>query len=450
MQSHAGLANLTGNIAQRLGVRALGHRDVMGQVLIRLRNGVLSLVALLLLSAGAAAQEGCYFGVCPGDPGTEFPTTPTVQLPPSVSLPAPVPTSAPSPGTTTPPAQSKAPGGKTKGGAPPRVQSEAELLCLRAYFRGGDFVWDPAMTVRNAMATCEAALRANPDSQDLQFYYAATRDVWGAWGEGGSPADDYYAVTAYRDLAAKGYAMAEYALGTMYDEAAGVSQEEGWAIQRRSAEGEFGLSASCQTLAALYIAGDLENAGVKFDMGDMERRARDSASCAHELLIIYSHSSGEFSVSLPFEAYARSAATSGSGWGMYFLGVFYTQGAVFGWSSSTRAPVNLERGGLWLVLHHWWRMQRADMAGEQAEWIEDTSNLEDVFAIQTALKSLGFYNGVIDGDFGPASRAALDAFLAADVVDRVFQRIRSEEQLSPLLPPLAAIHLGDAALTAPP
>ena len=93
LQSHAGLANLTGDVPQRLGVRALGHRDLMGQVLIRLRNGVLSLVAVLLLGGGAAAQEGCYFGVCPGDPGTEFPTTPTVQLPPSVSLPAPVPTS---------------------------------------------------------------------------------------------------------------------------------------------------------------------------------------------------------------------------------------------------------------------------------------------------------------------------------------------------------------------
>ncbi len=411
----------------------------------RNRFAVLAMAMLLLAPSATHGQDGCYFGVCPGDPGTEFPTTPTVTLPPTIALPAPQPAPAPEPTT------GKTKEGKTKAPVPPPMQSAVELLCLGAFKNGGEFTWEPPMTISNALAVCEAALREKPESLDLQFYYAVARDVWAQWG-GGSPADDYYAVTAYRELAEQGYTMAEYALGTMYDEDAGVTEAEGIAIQARAVAGEFGLAAACQSYLALVAQDDLEAAGLTFEAASFERKARDSAMCSSRILNIVSYAGpGEFATALPMEHYARVGATNGTGWGMYYLGAFYAVGSSGSYSPAFTGRVtltrNLERGGMWLLLHYWWSMQRTDLVRTHDEWFGQYYNGDTALALQTALKSLGYYSGTIDGNIGPQSKAALSAFLAADIADTLFQRIRTEEPTHPLLPRMGDVRLGDAALT---
>ena len=399
-----------------------------------LRNLSAGMALLLALIAPAPnAQEGCYFGVCPGDPGTEFPTTPTVQLPPSVPLPAPVPTS------------SSPPPGKTKG-APlpaPTEQSVAEQLCLGAHFIGADFVWTPPMTISNALALCEAALRANPSNLDLQFAYAVTRDTWSTWSQG-SPADDFYAVTAYRELAAKGYPLAEYALGTMYDEDGGVEEAEGLSILRRGTEGAYGDGQACLSARTLYTSGNLTKAGAVLDLENLEQRARRSYTCASDIVFLAAYAApGTSSLRLPLEAYARIAATHGSETSMYSLGSIYARGI------DGAVTKNVERGGLWMLISYWVYAERYKPSSVERHWAPIFSARENAIAMQTALRSLGFYAGALDGAIGPASRAALSNFVASGMVDNLFQRLRNEEPLSPLLPPMLPLHLGDAALAQP-
>lgn len=388
---------------------------------------ILAVVFGLSLASIASAQDGCYFGVCPGDPGTEFPTTPTVQLPPSVPLPTPKPT--------------KSAGGKTKGApAPvPTEQSMAEQLCLGSHLVGGDFVWTPPMTVRNAMAVCEAALRSNPSSIELQFGYAVARDTWSVWTDG-SPADDFYAVTAYRELAAKGHPLAEYALGTMFDEDGGVSEAEGLDILRRATAGAFGDGPACLSARTLYATDNFAKVGAVLDMADLEQRAQRSYTCSSEISLLAAYGApGTTSLRLPLDAYTRHGAVHGSETAMNSLGMAYTRG-------SGTVGRDVERGGLWLLISYWADSERYRPSLLSLYWDPKFSVTEDATAIQTALRGLGFYSGALDGSIGPASRAALANFVASGTVDALFQRLRNEEPLSPLLPPLLPMHLGDAAL----
>lgn len=399
----------------------------------------------ILLSSHASGQDGCYFGVCPGDPGTEFPTTPTVSLPPTVELPAPEPVPMPTPEPT-----GKTKPGKKPGPQPEVAQSAVEVLCRSAFMVGGEFHWDPRMTIRNAMAVCEAALREKPDDLDLQFFYAAARDVWAQWGNG-TPADDYYAVTAYRALAEKGHALGEYALGTMYDEDAGVTKADGIAISARAINGEFGSGVACQTYISVLAADDLAAAGLTFDAELMAKYSEESVSCSDSVLSALAYvEPAEFQTPLKLEHYARVAAMTGSGWGMYYLGSFYAIGSEGTYSPIFTGRVSLhrdwERGGRWLLLHYWWSMQRTDRAAKVAEWLPTAFQGEPAMAIQTALKSLGYYSGGIDGQLGPQSKAALAAFVASGTADALFQRLRSDEPQHPMLPVPPPVRLGNAAL----
>lgn len=400
----------------------------------------ISAILCALAFGSAHGQAGCYFGVCPGDVGTEFPDQPTARLPAPVPAPSPQPSSSPSPAPQPAPLPTDVPG---------LTKKRLDALCRSAFFIGEELSWWPPMGIRNALAVCEEALRNNPKDLDLRFAYAVARNMNAApWG---TPADNFYAVTAYRELVADRHPLASYALATMHDEDAGVSTAEAlssFASYRANAATD---SVHCLVHDEEFQFPELAQGRSRAHLlAEMEQGAAQFLSCSRSIVRAFWGDWTSYTFVVPFEAHIKSAAVHADVGAMNRLGYFYASGAgnhwVDGLAPHVTLPKDPERGGYWLILAHYMSTQNFSPAGQDTLLRAIVADRDYSRAAQTALRALGFYNGSIDGSFGPASRAALEAFVASDLPDALFQRVRAAEIINPMLAPMVPMRIGIAAL----
>ena len=120
-----------------------------------------------------------------------------------------------------------------------KLQGEAlRHACITAFGDRDHFDWVPRMGLENALQICNSALAQFPDDPEVRLYHAIARDQFAE--HGGTQADNVFATSVYRELAEAGLPVAEYALGTMFDEEAGVTTEDALAYMSRARAGEFG------------------------------------------------------------------------------------------------------------------------------------------------------------------------------------------------------------------
>ncbi|KQX43002.1 hypothetical protein ASD04_03385 [Devosia sp. Root436] len=331
-----------------------------------------------------------------------------------------------------------------------KVQDQTlRLACIGAFGDREHFDWVPRMGLDNALATCRSAIAQFPDDAEVQFYNAVARDQFAE--SGGTQDDNLYATEVYRRLATSGLPVAQYALGTMFDEAAGVGTEEslGYMIDARA--GVFGASIRCEALRTFGLA-DLDGNGPSYDIVAAEGMAHGNYVCAGHLANMFWN--GYVSASdlpLPLGDYVRYAAVHGDPAAMTLLGLFYT----FGTGSTEidallqgqyTARQDLERAGYWLLLAYWGTKSAWSQNNYDTFWGGDALNsVTTVEALQTALKALGRYDGAVDGVYGADLYQAIQAFGSADV-DALFQTVRAKEKYAAGLGEREPLHIGTTAV----
>lgn len=327
----------------------------------------------------------------------------------------------------------------------------AKQACITAFGDRDHFDWVPRMGLDNALSVCQRAIDGYPDDAEVRLFYAIARDQYAE--RGGNQQDNVYAAETYRDLAAEGLPLAQYALGTMFDENAGVSTDEGLSYLTRARDGEFGVSISCEALRTFGF-NDLDGNGPHYDVAVAERASHGNYVCAGYLAnMFWNGYLGASDLPLPLGDYVRYAAVHGDPAAMALLGLFYT----FGTGSTEidtylqgqyTARQDAERGGSWLLLAYWGTKSAWSPDNYQRFWRDDVLlGPVMVEALQTALNALGRYDGALDGTPDPELQQALDAFGSADV-DALFQSIRAKEKYPAGLGSRVMIHIGDGAVAA--
>lgn len=320
--------------------------------------------------------------------------------------------------------------------------------CIGAFGDREHFDWVPRMGLSNALAVCAAAIVQFPDDVDVRFTHAVARDQFAE--RGGTQDDNLFATEVYRELAASGMPMAEYALGTMFDESSGVSTSDALDYMERARAGEFGQSIRCEALRTFGLA-DLDGNGPSYDVAAAESMAYGNYVCAGYLAnMFWNGYAAAADLPLSISEYARYAAVHGDPAAMAMVGLFYAYG-----TGSTdidpqlqgqfTARSDAERAGYWLLLAHW-GTQSAWRPSLHAEfWDRYFQEATAVEAMQTALQALGHYGGAVDGNFLGETRQALTAF-GDEEVDAVFQIVRAKEKYDPSLGPREAVRIGSAAI----
>lgn len=321
--------------------------------------------------------------------------------------------------------------------------------CIGAFGDREHFDWQPRMGLANAVAVCGAAVAQFPEDDDVRLSHAVARDQLAE--RGGTQDDNLFATEIYRELAGGGMDLAEYALGTMYDESSGVSTSDALESMQRARAGEFGPAIRCEALRTFGLA-DLDGNGPSYDVRAAEGLAHGNYVCAGILTGMYwSGYVATGDLPLPVADYARYAAVHGDANAMAMTGLFYT----YGTGSSDIDPQlqgqyearqDAERAGYWLLLAYW--ATKSSMRSQSYDdfWAnQHLQSAEVVEAMQTALVALGLYEGGIDGNFLAPTQQALDAFEASDI-DAVFQAVRAKEKYAPALGPREALHIGSAAI----
>ena len=331
-----------------------------------------------------------------------------------------------------------------------KLQREAlRQACIGAFGDWDHFDWVPRMGLANAVAVCDAAVEQFPDDADVRFYHAIARDQLAE--RGGTQDDNLFATEVYRELANDGLPMAEYALGTMFDESSGVSTSDALAYMKRARDGDFGQSVRCEALRTFGLA-DLDGNGPFYNVAEAERLAHGNYVCAGFLAGMYwAGYAAAGDLPLTIADYVRYAAVHGDPNAMAMTGLFYTYGAGSSdidpqLQGQYEARQDAERAGYWLLLAHWATKssRRSEVYADfwQGKHLQSAAVVE---ALQTALAALGLYEGDIDGNFLAPTQQALAAFEASDV-DAVFQTVRAKEKYDPSLGPREALHIGSAAL----
>ncbi len=331
-----------------------------------------------------------------------------------------------------------------------KVQDAAlRQACIGAFGDQEHFDWTPRTGLDNALATCRSAIAQFPDDAEVQLYYAVARDQFAE--RGGTQDDNLYATEVYRRLADEGLPMAQYALGTMFDESAGVSAEEGQSYMTRARDGEFGTAVSCEAVRTFGLV-DIDGNGPSYDIAAAESMAHGNYVCAGYLVNMYWYgyaTPGDLPLSIA--DYARYAAVHGDPMAMAIVGLFYAFG-----TGSTDIDAKLqgqytarqdeEKAGAWLLLAYWGT--KSSMRPEIRSEFWDYGYLlwpPIVTAMQTTLGTLDLYDGPADGNFGDSTRAALAAFEASDV-DALFQMVRAKEKYAAELGERELLHIGAPAL----
>lgn len=334
--------------------------------------------------------------------------------------------------------------------AKPKLQSDAaRQACIGAFGDRDHFDWVPRMGLENALSACQLAIERFPDDPEVRLYNAIARDQFAE--RGGSQQDNLAATEAYRELAEAGVPLAQYALGTMFDENSGVSTEEGLSYLTRARDGEFGVSISCEALRS-FAYNDLDGNGPHYDIAAAESAAHGNYVCAGYLAnMSWNGHASASDLPLPLGDYVRYAAVHGDPAAMTLLGLFYA----FGTGSSEidtllqgqyTARQDAERAGYWLLLAYWGTRSAWNRNNYDTFWGGDAlDTVATVEALQTALKALGRYDGAVDGVYGADLYQAVQAFGAADV-DALFQTVRAKEKYPSSLGPREVAHIGDGAL----
>jgi hypothetical protein len=330
------------------------------------------------------------------------------------------------------------------------AQAEAtRQACIGAFGDRDHFDWLPRMGLQNALDVCRSAIARFADDAEVRLYYAIARDQFAE--RGGTQQDNLYATDTYRELAAAGVPLAQYALGTMFDEDAGVSTQDALDYLAQSRNGDFGASIRCEALRTFGYA-DLDGNGAFYDVAAAESMAHGNYVCAAYLVDMYrtGHVNAQ-DLPLPLADYARYAAVHGDPAAMALVGLFYAYGtgsmdidALLQGQYSARQDA--EKAGYWLLLAHWATKSSMRPDVHQDFWDHDHLLSPTVMsAIQTALAALGFYEGQPSGTNDQATQDGMAAFEASNF-DAVFQAVRAKEKYAGDLGPRVPLHIGDAAL----
>ena len=209
--------------------------------------------------------------------------------------------------------------------------------------------------LERARGLCQAARDAAPDRSSPEFIRAT------AWlGRILDAANDHDAAVPHFEFAASaGNASAMNSLGVMYNEGLGVAQSDAEAIRWYRASAEAGNANGMANLGVMYKDGR----GVMQDHAEAVR-------------------------------WYRASAESGSASGARNLADMYDHGNGVARDPKQAAELFLaaERGG-----DDWFRRNTA------------SRNRETIREVQRLLATAGHYSGALDGYWGPASRAALNA-----------------------------------------
>lgn len=321
--------------------------------------------------------------------------------------------------------------------------------CIGAFGDEEHFDWVPRMGVGAAIAICRRAVEQFPDDPEVRFYHAVARDQFAE--RGGTQEDNLFATAEYRELAEDGMGVAQYALGTMFDEDAGVTAEDALSYLRRAKNGEFGQSIRCEALRT-FGQSDLDGHGPSYDVAEAERLAHGNYVCAAYLAGMYwSGYIAADDLPLRLDNYVRYAAVHGDPNAMAMTGLFYTYGTDssdidFQLQGQYEARQDAERAGYWLLLAYWGTRSSMRSQVHADFWAgQHLQSATVVEAMQAALKALDLYDGDIDGNFLAPTEQALATFEASDI-DAVFQAVRAKEKYDPDLGPREALHIGGAAI----
>ncbi|QQR35371.1 sel1 repeat family protein [Devosia oryziradicis] len=307
------------------------------------------------------------------------------------------------------------------------------------------------MGLASALSVCGAAVEQFPDDAEVRFYHAVARDQFAE--RGGTQDDNLFATETYRALADDGLGVAQYALGTMFDESSGVSTGDALSYMERARDGEFGQSIRCEAIRTFGQA-DLDGNGASYDVAAAEQASRGNYVCAGYLTGMYwSGYAAADDLPLRVADYARYAAVHGDPNSMAMVGLFYTYGTGstdidFQLQGQYEARQDAQRAGYWLLLAYWATRSsmRSDVHSDFWEGLH-LQSAEVVEAMQTALTALDLYEGDLDGNFLPPTEQALAAFEASDI-DAVFQMVRAKEKYDPSLGPREPLRIGSAAIPA--
>ncbi len=251
----------------------------------------------------------------------------------------------------------------------------------------------------------------------------------------GLPQDDAEAVIWYRRAAEADHAAAIASLGYMYEKGRGVFNDDAQAVRLYRKAVDFGQSGAMHLLAGMYLEGrgvakdeaaaarlyrraaDLGHSGSMTALGWLHQNGQGVAQDYAEALRLYRkaaqlnhaaamlqlglmYANGQGGAKDPAQAvtWYRKAAALGLGDAMYSLGAAYELGTGVAKDPSAAAD--------WVF-----KAVKARTAFAVKEMTKNADAWSKAFRreLQRRMKDAGVYNGVIDGDFGPSTKTAVEA-----------------------------------------
>lgn len=246
----------------------------------------------------------------------------------------------------------------------------------------------------------KAAIAGNHFAQaSLAFLY---RD-----GYGGTRQDSAEAIRWYEKSAAQGNATALGNLGWFYREGVSVAQDYQKSLDyyRRGADAGDLSSIAAMGYAAQNGLGMPQNYDQARSWYDKGAKAGDAYSMA-SLGFLYDAGAGVKQDYVEARYWYEKAADAGSAYAMGNLSRLYDQGL--------GTAVDPEEAVRWAVA----AVERGD-PGKTTELKEQPSNFSANFRreFQKALSDRGYFKGVVNGDFGPDTIAAIDSLAAGQAPD---------------------------------
>ncbi|MCB1510922.1 MAG: SEL1-like repeat protein [Hyphomicrobiaceae bacterium] len=219
----------------------------------------------------------------------------------------------------------------------------------------------------------------------------------------GVPQDYKKARQWFENAATKGDAIAMNKLGSLYYNGQGVPQDYAKAREWYEKAAAMDNATAMSNLGILYR----DAQGVKQDYTKarewVEKAAeKGEANAMTSLGLLYANGHGVPQDYAKARAWYEKAVAKGEATAMYNLGVYYDEGR--GVERDGAKAANLLLRAAKLGEEH----AQSDLRTNLAKWHFGTRR-----ALQRKLSELGHYSGAIDGNWGPASRAAFEAYLTA-------------------------------------
>lgn len=286
------------------------------------------------------------------------------------------------------------------------AKDEAEAA--RWYRRAADAGFAPAMRDLGIAYSYGRGV-ARDDTEALRLFRASGEagDRTGMANVGvmyetgrGTARDDAEAVRWHRKAAEAGYAYSMQRLGILIGAGRGTAKDDAEAVQWLRKAADAGDAAGMRSLAVRYANGT----GVPKDEAEALRLFRKSAEAGDRaamsnLGVIYENGRGVAKDESEAVRWYKKGAEAGSPSGMYALGLMYQSGRGVG--------RDVVAASQWVL--------KAVQAGDTTALEQVTSNgtgwnSDFRREMQNRLKEAGVYSGPIDGNFGPATKAAIEEF----------------------------------------